>query len=191
MTLGSHVLPWRQTGPQTRRLASARRSPLLQFKRSVGIAVRVDPDPMCSTSFGDDCTGPPAPSCLGENALVDNRAAGLKSCLPSLEMRTAMAASGLLPIGEISTATKTTLNQPPLWLSTEETNCKKTPTSHISYDNSFCYLPAASSCRRIIETKSGENMTFDSGGFQGRLRACPFLGSWRALRCVEVYVMAG
>ena len=26
---------------------------------------RVDPDPMCSTSFGDDCTGPPAPPCSG------------------------------------------------------------------------------------------------------------------------------
>ena len=35
-------------------------------------ATRVDPDPMCSTSFGDDCTGPPAPSCSGEDALVDN-----------------------------------------------------------------------------------------------------------------------
>ena len=27
---------------------------------------RVDPDTMCSTSFGDDCTGPPAPPYLGE-----------------------------------------------------------------------------------------------------------------------------
>ena len=24
---------------------------------------------------------------------------------------------------------------------------------------------------------------FDPGGFQGRLRACPFLGPWRALLC--------
>ena len=43
-------------------------------------ADRVDPDPMCSTSSGDDCTGPPAPPCSGENALVDNRAAAHKSC---------------------------------------------------------------------------------------------------------------
>ena len=41
-------------------------------------AERVDSDPLCSTSFGDDCTGPPAPPCLGEDALVDNRAASPK-----------------------------------------------------------------------------------------------------------------
>ena len=57
-------------------------------------ADRVDPDPMCSTSFGDDCTGPPACPCLGENALIDNRAAAPKSCLPSLEMRLSTAAGG-------------------------------------------------------------------------------------------------
>ena len=49
-------------------------------------ADRVYLDPMCSTSSGDDCTGPPAPLCSGENALVDNRAAARKSCLSSLEM---------------------------------------------------------------------------------------------------------
>ena len=36
-----------------------------------------------------------------------------------------------------------------------------------------------------------QNTTFDPGGSQGRLRACPFLGSWRALLCVEVHVRAG
>ena len=30
-----------------------------------------------------------------------------------------------------------------------------------------------------------QNRTFDSGGSQGRLRACPFLGSWRVLLCGE------
>ena len=29
-------------------------------------------------------------------------------------------------------------------------------------------------------------MTFDPGGSQGRLRACPVLGSWLALLCGEV-----
>ena len=47
-------------------------------------ANRVGPDPMCSTSFGDDCTGPPAPPCSGENVLVDNGAAAPNSCFPSL-----------------------------------------------------------------------------------------------------------
>ena len=28
-------------------------------------------------------------------------------------------------------------------------------------------------------------MTFDPGGSRGHLRACPFLGSWRALVCGE------
>ena len=39
MTLGSHVLPSRQTGKYTPRLASARRAPLRQFKRCMAIAV--------------------------------------------------------------------------------------------------------------------------------------------------------
>ena len=39
-TLGSHVSPRRHTGTQTRRLASARRAPLLQFKRCMGIVCR-------------------------------------------------------------------------------------------------------------------------------------------------------
>ena len=89
-------------------------------------AEQVDPDPICSTSFGDDCTGPPALSCSGENALVDNRAAAPKSFLSSLGMRSRTAAGGLLPTGEASTATNTTFNQSPLWLySTEGTNSKE------------------------------------------------------------------
>ena len=39
MTFGNHVLLCRQTDPQTPRLGSARRAPLLQFKRCMGIAV--------------------------------------------------------------------------------------------------------------------------------------------------------
>ena len=34
--------------------------------------------------------------------------------------------------------------------------------------------------------KTDAKMTFDPGGSQGRLRACPVLGSWRALLCGEV-----
>ena len=60
---------------------------------------RVDPDPMCSISFGDNCTGRPALPCLRENALVDNDTAALKSCLPPLKMRTTTAAGGLLSTG--------------------------------------------------------------------------------------------
>ena len=70
-------------------------------------ADRVDPNPICSTSFGDDCTGPPAPPCSREDVLVDNGTAAPKSCLPSLEMRSPTAAGGLLPTGEDSLATGT------------------------------------------------------------------------------------
>ena len=130
-------------------------------------ADRVDLDPMYSTSFGDDCTGPPAPPCSGENALVDNGAAAPRSCLPSLEIRSPLAAGSLLPTGETSTATKITLNQPPVRLYlTEKTNLRAL-TPDISYDSSFFQkssLSAASSCRRVIEIKSGENRMFDPGG---------------------------
>ena len=47
-------------------------------------------------------------------------------------------------------------------------------------------LLAAPSCRRVIKTKSRQNRTFDPGGSQGRLRACPLLGTWRPLLCGEV-----
>ena len=130
-------------------------------------ATRVDPDPMCSISFGDDCTGPPAPPCSGENTLVDNGAAAPESCLPFLEVRSPTATGGLLPTGEASIATRTTHNQPPLRLySTEETNSKRS-TPYVSYDCIFSQmnnLPAAPSCRRVIETKSGKSRMFNRGG---------------------------
>ena len=149
-------------------------------------ANRVDPDPMCSTSFGDDCT--PALPCSRENALVDNGAAVPKSCLPSLEMCSPTAAGGLLPPGEASIVTRATYNNPPLRLySTEETNPKKTslrtPILSVSCDSSFRRnkLLAVPSYRRVIETKYGQNRMFDPGGSQGHPRACPFLATWRAL----------
>ena len=88
-------------------------------------ANRVDPDPMCSTSSGDDCTGPPALLCSREDALVNNGAAVPKSCLSPLEMRLPIATGGLLPAGETSTARKTTLDHPTLWFCvTKETNLR-------------------------------------------------------------------
>ena len=105
-------------------------------------ADRADLDPVCSTSSGDYCTGPPAPPCSGENALVDNRAAAPKSCLPSLEMRSPTAVGGLVPTGKTSTVTKTTYNETPLRLyATEEMNPKekklRTSISSASHDSSF------------------------------------------------------
>ena len=44
-------------------------------------ANRVDPDPICSTNFGGDSTGPPALPCSRDDALVGNGAAAPKPCL--------------------------------------------------------------------------------------------------------------
>ena len=86
-------------------------------------ATRVDPDPMCSTSFGDGCTGPPAPPLFRAECPGRQRRCDAQSCLPSLEMRSPTAAGGLLPTGETPTATKTIFNKSPLRLySTEKAN---------------------------------------------------------------------
>ena len=148
-------------------------------------ATRVDPGPKTnSTSFGMKAE-PHVLPCRND-VLVENGDASPKSCLPSVEMRSPSAAGDSLPTGETSTATKITFNRPPLQLyPTEETNLR-TSTQPVSYDRSFCNLLAALSCRRVIETKSGQNRTFDPGGSQGRLRACPILGRWRGLLCGEV-----
>ena len=133
---------------------------------------------------------PPALPCR-EDILVENGDASPKSCLPFLEMRSPSAAGGLLPTGEALTATGTTLNKPPLWFySTEEMDSKtnwRTRILHVSYDSNF--LPAAYSFRMVIEIKSGENRMFDPGGSRGRLRACPFLGSWRVCFVVKLFVL--
>ena len=101
-----------------------------------------------------------------DDVVVENGAAARKWRLPSLKMRSPTAAGGLLPTDQVSIATMTTYNQPPLRLySTEETNSKtknlRTSILSVSYDSSF--LIADRSCRRV-ETKSGENRMFDSGG---------------------------
>ena len=63
---------------------------------------RVDPDPMCMTSFGDDSTGPLSLPCTRDDTLVDNGAVALKPCLTPVEMCTRIAAGSLLPAGTAS-----------------------------------------------------------------------------------------
>ena len=75
-------------------------------------ANRVDPDLMCSTSFGVKAE-PSAVACR-DDVLVENGAAASKSCLSSLEMRSPTAAGGLLPTGKTSLATWTIFDQPTL-----------------------------------------------------------------------------
>ena len=156
-------------------------------------ARKVHDGPKTSTSFGVKAE-PPALPCRDDVA-VESGDAAPKSCLPSLEVRTTTVASGLVSTGKTSTATETNFNHTPLrsyW--TEETDSEansketnlRTLTSYVSYDSSLFQksnLPAAPSCRKVVETKSVQTRTFDPGGSQGHRRACSFLGSWRALVC--------
>ena len=167
--LGIHVLPLCQTGKQTRRLASARRAPLRQYKRCIGIAVL----PTGLIPIG--CVLP---------ALVmtapDLRHPHVKRRMPwkttalrhpnrvSHPWKCAHQQSLVAyfpPATSIST--RIFFNQPPLPLySTEEMN-SKTSTPYVSYDSRFFQmnnLPAAPSCRRVIGTKSEENRMFNLGG---------------------------
>ena len=161
----------------------------VQAMRGDGFSARrVEPDPTTnSTSFGVKAE-PPALPCR-DDVVVECGDAASESCLSSLEMRSSTAAGDLVPTGEAFKATETNYNQPPLrFCSTEETdhleaNCKKTSTSSASYDSSSVFqernLSAITYCRRVVDTQSRQNRTFDPGGLQGHLRACPFLGPWR------------
>ena len=137
---------------------------------------------------------PPALPCR-DDVVVECGDAASDSCLPSLEMRSPKAAGDLVFTGEASTVTETNFNQPPLrFCSTKETDLEAknlwTSVPSASYDSSSVFqkrnLSATPYCRRVVDTKSRQNRTFDRGGSQGHLPACPFLGPWRALVCGEV-----
>ena len=155
---------------------------------------KVQDRPKTSITFGVEAESPDLP--CREDVLVEEGAASPESCLPSLEMRSPTAAGGLLPSGEASTATRATSNEPLLrFYATEEMNPEEdskkenlwTSTPYAPYDSSsFWRLLAAPYFRRVVVTQSRQNTTFDPCGLQGHLRACPFLGSWRALVCGEV-----
>ena len=128
--------------------------------------------------------------------MVESGNAACESCLPSLDIRSSTAAGGLVPTGEASTASETASNESLLrFYETEEMNPEAdskmedswTFTSSTSYDSSsFWRLFPAPYCYRVVEIKSRQDRNFDQGGSRGHLRACPFLGSWRALVCGEV-----
>ena len=153
---------------------------------------KVQDGPQTSISFG--VMVEPLDLPCRDDDVVESGDAAPESCLPPLEMRSLTAAGGLVPTGETSTATKTTVDKPLLQsYSNEEENSKKkklrTSTPYVSYDSSAFQesnLPAAPYYRRVVEKKSRQNRTFDPGGSQGHPHACPFLGSWRALVCSEV-----
>ena len=169
MTLGTHVLSWRQTGKQTLRLAEGAATAVQTMHEESCFTNRVNLDPKSTSICFGVRADPPAVPCR-DGVLVDNGAAAPKSCLPPLETRSPKVAGALLPTGEASVTTRTTYNQPPLRLySTEEMNSKTTnlitPILSFSYDSSFFWknnMSTAPSCRRVIETKSGQNVMFNS-----------------------------
>ena len=154
-------------------------------------ARRVEPGPTTnSTSFGVKAE-PPALPCR-DDSVVECGSAASESCFPSMEMRSPTAAGGLVPTSDASKASETTLDESPLrFCLTEETDLKAktswTSVPSASYNSSsFSKLSATPYCLRVVDTKPGQNKTFDSGGSRDHLRACPFLGQWRALVCGEV-----
>ena len=159
----------------------------VQAMRGDGFSARrVESGPKTnSTSFGVKAE-PPALPCR-DDVVVESSVAASESCLLSLEMRSSTAAGGLVLTGEASTASGTTSNEPLLRIyKTEEMNPEGdskmedswTLTPSASYDSSsFWRLSATPYCRRVVDTKSKQNRTFDPGGSRGHLRACPLLGS--------------
>ena len=77
-------------------------------------AYRVEPGPNTnSTSFGVKAEPPDLP--CREDVLVEDGATSPELCLPFLKMCSSTAAGGLVPTGETSTATDTTVNKPLLF----------------------------------------------------------------------------
>ena len=148
-------------------------------------AHQVEPGPDNSTSFGMKAEPPALIPCRHVSE-VECGAAAVKSCLPSMEMRTSTAAGGFVSTGDTSKASETTLDEPPLrFCLTEEPDLKaensRTSIPSASYDSSSDFEERNLSapppyCRRVVDTKSGQNRTFDPGGSRGHLRACPFWG---------------
>ena len=104
----------------------------------------------------------------------------------------ANSAGGLLLAGTTSTARRITFDQLSLWLCPTEDINLRTSIQYASYYSIFSRInnQQAPFWPRVIETKSGQNLVFDPGGFTGRLRACPFLGMRRALLSGEIFVRA-
>ena len=200
MRLGSHVLPMEADEPantKTRKRTEGAATAVQAMRGDSFSVRRVEPGPNTNSIIFGVKAEPPILPCR-DDVVVESGNAAPKSCLLFLEICSPIAAGGLVPTGKTSTTTETNFNQPLLrFYSTKETdseaNSKKknlrTSTPYVPYDNSVFQtsnLPAAPYRRRVVETKSRQNRTFDPGGSQGHSRACSFLGSWRALVCGEV-----
>ena len=116
-----------------------------------------------------------------DDALIDKGAAAPKPCLSFVEMRTLTAAGGLLLASTASTATRIIFYPlPRRFCPTEETNSETKSIQYATHSD-FWKMKA-------LESKSRQPLVIDPGSSTGRLRACPFLGTWYALLCGEVFV---
>ena len=142
---------------------------------------RVQADPTNLTSIGMKAEPPVLPH--RDGVLADKGTAAPKPCLSPGEMRTRIAAGGLLSTSKASTATMIIYYQLRLLF------C---PTKNISSGTSNQYTTDYSSFWKmeVLKTKSRQTLVFDPGGSIDRLHACPFLGTWRALLCGERFVRA-
>ena len=149
---------------------------------------KVQDGPKTSITFGVEAEPPDLP--CREDVLVEEGATSPESCLPFLETRS--STSGWLSSRRQSLHSHGDQFRPAISSvllyrgDGLEAICEKTSTPYVSYNSSsFWRLLAAPYCRRVVETKSRQNRTFDPGGSQNHLRACPFLEPWRALVCGE------
>ena len=150
---------------------------------------KVQDGPKTSITFGVEAEPPDLPA---EKAFWSRRALRRPSRVSHSWRCAHQHPGGLVPAGKASTATETNFDQPSLrFCFTEmglEAICEKTSTPYVSYNSSsFWRLLAAPYCRRVVETKSRQNRTFDPGGSQNHLRACLFLEPWHALVLVRLY----
>ena len=150
-------------------------------------ADRVDPDPTCSTSSGDDCTGPPAPPCSRENVLrCPNRISHPWRCAhhqppvayfpPAKPQRQRRSPSTSHLFGSARPRRRIQRRQmyglqfhPP-------------GTTTVSGEINCLLPPPAGGLWRQNRYKIGRSI---QAVYQGRLRAYPFLGTWCALLCGE------
>ena len=145
-------------------------------------ANRVDTDPMFSTSFGDDSTGPPALPCSRDDGLVGNGVAAPQLCLSPLEALT-NSRRWLTP-RSLYNDEDHILSAASLVLLDRRDEFENFESIRLVLQQ--FYLRAAPSCWRIIENKSRQNRMFDPGDSKVPHRAWPVLGTWRALLCGEV-----
>ena len=143
-------------------------------------SAQVDTYPIHLTSFGDDSTEAPALPCSRDDAQVDEGAAAPKPCLSPVGMGTRSATGSFLPVGIVSTAMMAIFHQLPLRFCLTGEIKSKTSNQYATDYSSFWKL-------KVIQTKSSQTLLFDPCGSTGRLRACPFLGTWRALLRGELF----